>query len=146
MNYQRHCSPKAVSFFERKRRSVLDSGYPTSQRPRDSAYEIGFALQIPKNREHVSRFFDSEREKSFCTGTFFRPCFAKSKHICRRNCSFATEKRKKVSHERKEKTLPCGTHLHRACACHHRRSAPAKPLGICRQLHQAVRHDFPQPR
>ena len=73
--------PKQCLFLRAKRRSVLDSGYPTSQRPRDRAYEIGFALQIPKNREHVSRFFDSEREKSFCTETFFRPCFAKSKHV-----------------------------------------------------------------
>ena len=30
---------------------------------RDSAYQIGFAVQIPKKREHISLYFDIRREK-----------------------------------------------------------------------------------
>ena len=48
--------------------------------PRESAHRIEFAKQIHKNRGRVPRFLYSEREKSFCIGTFLRPCFAKSKH------------------------------------------------------------------
>ena len=60
--------------------------------PRVSAHKIGFAEQIPKNREHVYRFFDLEREKSFCTGTFFRPCSAKSEHFYPGNEVFGIKK------------------------------------------------------
>ena len=31
--------------------------------PRRRAHEIEFAVQIPKNREHISLFFDLRREK-----------------------------------------------------------------------------------
>ena len=31
--------------------------------PRRSAHEIEFAVQIPKNREHISLFFDLRMEK-----------------------------------------------------------------------------------
>ena len=43
----------------------------------EGAHKIEPAKQVQKNREHVSRFFYFEREKSF-PGTFFRPCSAKS--------------------------------------------------------------------
>ena len=46
----------------------------------EGAHKIEPAKQVQKNREHVSRFFYFEREKSF-PGTFFRPCSAKSEHI-----------------------------------------------------------------
>ena len=49
--------------------------------PRGSAYAIQAAQQSDKNRGRVPRFLYFQREKSFCIGTFFRPCFAKSKHI-----------------------------------------------------------------
>ena len=44
-------------------------------------HSIEIAPQFPKNREHVSRFFDPERENSFRMGTIFRPCPAKSGHL-----------------------------------------------------------------
>ena len=48
---------------------------------RASARMKSVCLQTQKNRGHAPRFFYSEREKSFCTGTFLRPCSAKSEHI-----------------------------------------------------------------
>ena len=82
-------------------RPVRKSVIFNPKHPRVSAHSIGFAPQIPKNREHgpghpllplrgnspcVSRFFAPEREKSFCTGTFFRPCSAKSEHFYLKTC------------------------------------------------------------
>ena len=71
---------------------------------RDSAYQIEFAVQIPKIRGHVPRsaaekprkdsvrIFDLQREKVLTIGrnvwtTLERPAVRSS---CRRNCSFAT--------------------------------------------------------
>mgnify|MGYP007128414945 CR=1 FL=1 len=47
----------------------------------EGAHKIEPAKQVQKNREHVSRFFDPERENSFRMGTIFRPCPAKSGHL-----------------------------------------------------------------
>ena len=48
---------------------------------RQRAIQSKLLRNFPKNREHVSRFFDPERENSFRMGTIFRPCPAKSGHL-----------------------------------------------------------------
>ena len=52
--------------------------------PRGSAYAIQAAQQSDKNRGRVPRFLYFKKEKSFCIGTFLRPCSAKPEHNCRK--------------------------------------------------------------
>ena len=61
-------------------RPVRKSVIFNPKHPRVSAHSIGFALQIHKKPGRVPGFLYSEREKSF-SGTFFRPCSAKSEHF-----------------------------------------------------------------
>ena len=67
------CAPEA--------RDCQGSCFSAFLLPCGSTHKIQSAQQIDKNRGRVPRFLYFQREKSFCIGTFFRPCFAKSKHI-----------------------------------------------------------------
>ena len=75
--------------------------YPIFQPPRGSAHKIDFASQSPENRGRVPRFSDPERAKSFCIGTFCRPCSAARSAVR----THLPEKRELFGNKRKDRPV-----------------------------------------
>ena len=78
--------------------------------PRVSAHKIDFAMQNHKNREHVSRFLYSKREKVSAWELSDVRVLRSQNTSCRKSDSFSTDRIKKSHPADASQLVTCTTH------------------------------------